>query len=344
MQGKWNDKIFGINQSRFEHLALEIFRFQYANNVIYKRYVDALQIDADAVLSLEQVPFLPISFFKSHAVQSGDFEPEVIFESSGTTGSQKSHHLVRDLLLYEESFLKGFELTYGSVNDWCIIGLLPSYMERKNSSLAYMVEKLVRLTKHTQSGFYLDEYDKLGNVINELETNRQKTLLIGVSFALLDFAEKHELKLRHTIIMETGGMKGRREEMIRKEMHEFLQKRFAVDTIHSEYGMTELLSQAYSKGKGIFNCPPWMKVMIRDEEDPLNVHSGVVSTKSGVRVPLTTQHSALTGAINIVDFANIYSCSFIATDDIGKLYPDGSFEVLGRMDGSDLRGCSLLVV
>ena len=349
MQGEWNDKIFKVNDNNFEPLALEIFRFQYSNNAIYRSYIQALKVDVSSVLTLAKIPFLPISFFKSYPVQSGEFEPQAIFESSGTTSSEKSQHRIRYLSLYEQSFLKGFELIYGPITDWCIIGLLPSYLERENSSLVYMVNKLIQLSRKLQSGFYLDDYDKLINTINEVETKQQKTLLIGVSFALIDFAEKyfssvHRRQLLHTTIMETGGMKGRKQEILRQELHEFLQEKFEIDVIHSEYGMSELLSQAYSIKKGIFHCPPWMKILIRDEEDPLNVQSGVLSSESGVGVPLTTQHSPLTGGINIIDFANIYSCSFIATDDVGKLYPGGSFEVLGRMDGSDLRGCSLLVL
>lgn len=325
MSLQWNDKVFGVKEG-FEASALDVFKFQYENNPVYSAYVHALKVDPGGVQSLEQIPFLPVRFFKTHDIKTSLFEPAAIFESSGTSGSINSRHLMKDLSLYEESFTKGFELFYGPVKEWCIIGLLPSYLERKNSSLVYMVDKLIHLSEHPQSGFYLDEFGKLAAVLNELEKYQQKTLLIGVTFALLDFVEKHSLPLKHTIIMETGGMKGRREEMIRPAVHDLLKKAFHVPLIHSEYGMTELLSQAYSKGEGVFNCPPWMKVLMRDEEDPFVVnHSG-------------------SGTINIIDLANIYSCSFIATDDIGKLNSDGSFEVLGRVDGSDLRGCSLLVV
>jgi hypothetical protein len=237
-----------------------------------------------------------------------------------------SRHYINDLLLYEESFLKGFEMFYGPVTDYCILGLLPSYLERENSSLVYMVDKLVEKSGHPQSDFYLDEYEKLSSTIVELERKKQKALLIGVTFALLDFAEQFPIPLQYTTIMETGGMKGRRKEMIREELHTVLKNAFAIDSIHSEYGMTELLSQAYSRGDGIFKTPPWMKILARDEEDPLLVKQ----TGSGI--------------INVIDLANIHSCSFIATDDAGKIYEDVSFEVLGRVDGSDLRGCSLLVV
>ena len=333
MPGQWNHKIFGVKEENFKELALEVFNFQQENNPVYKAYLQALKINPQLVLSIDQIPFLPVSFFKSHDVQTTLYDPQAVFESSGTSGSINSRHLVKDISLYEDSFTKGFELFYGPVKDYCIIGLLPSYLERRDSSLVYMTEKLIHLSEHPQSGFYLDEYEKLFAVLNELEKHQQKTLLIGVTFALLDFAEKYSLPLHHTVVMETGGMKGRREEMIRKEVHVILKHSFSADRIHSEYGMTELLSQAYSKGEGIFNCPPWMKVLVRDEEDPLLITVSRFETVT-----------PLTGAINIIDLANIYSCSFIATDDVGKLYPDGSFEVLGRMDGSDLRGCSLMVI
>ena len=325
MNSQWIDKVFGVQKDSFEATAVEIFRFQYENNPVYKDYVNALQIDIAKLERIEQIPFLPIQFFKTHAIKTLDFDPVILFESSGTTGSVNSKHLVKDISLYEKSFTKGFELFYGPVNEWCILGLLPSYLERKNSSLVYMIDKLIERSEHPQSDFYLYEYEKLFAVLNELEKRKQKTLLIGVTFALLDFAEKFSLPLRSTIIMETGGMKGRREELIRDEVHEILKRSFKASSIHSEYGMTELLSQAYSNGNGVFQCPPWMRIIIRDEEDPLKIKKG-------------------SGVINVIDLANIHSCSFIATDDLGKLYSDGSFEVLGRMDNSDIRGCSLLSI
>ncbi|MFI5130752.1 MAG: acyl transferase [Chitinophagales bacterium] len=345
--GKYNHKILSENFRDFESVALEVFRFQYENNPVYHEYVNALQVRPSAVQSVIQIPFLPIRFFKSHSIQTTQFDPEVVFESSGTTGSINSRHLIRDLSLYEKSFTTGFERVYGSLKDWCIIGLLPSYTERENSSLVYMVNSLVKQSGHPNSGFYLDEYDMLSETLVNLEKSKQKTILIGVTFALLDFAEKYPVRLNQTIVMETGGMKGRRQEMIREEVHDQLKKSFNIPVIHSEYGMTELLSQAYSKADGIFHCSPWMKVMIRDDEDPLsvvNLQSAVSSPQS--KRPLTTHHSSLTvcGAINIIDLANIYSCSFIATDDAGKLHNDGSFEVLGRLDNSDLRGCSLMTI
>ena len=337
MSNQWNDKIFEVNGAGFEKLALEIFNFQYRQNAVYKAYADMIKLKPDKVANLTQIPFLPIRFFKTHAVKTTEFEPQIIFESSGTTQSLNSHHFIKDIELYKQSFAKAFELFYDPVNEWCIIGLLPSYLERKtrlptgmNSSLVFMVNELIRQSHHPQSGFYLNEYERLGSMLTELEKTSQKTILIGVSFALLDFAEQYSLPLRNTVILETGGMKGRRREIVRQELHNILKEKFAVDVIHSEYGMTELLSQAYSRGDGIFYCPPWMKVMIRDEEDPL-----LIKFEPGMQI---------SGAMNIIDLANIYSCSFIATDDAGRLYPDGSFEVLGRIDNSDIRGCSLMAM
>lgn len=326
MEGEWNHKIFTVKEAGFDDLALEIFRFQYANNNIYRSFTDAVGCSPKAVDCIEKIPFLPVRFYKSHQVITTQFEPEAVFESSGTTGMINSRHYVKELALYQESFLKGFELFYGQVSDWCIIGMLPSYLERKGSSLVYMVNELINLSRHPMSGFYLDEYDQLAAVLTELEKRRQKTLLIGVTFALLDLAEKMSMPLEHTLIMETGGMKGRRKEMIREEVHEQLMKSFSTVAIHSEYGMTELLSQAYSQVNGLFNSPPWMKILLRDDEDPFR---------------LIRQGS---GTINVIDLANIWSCSFIATDDAGRIKNNDGFEVLGRVDSSDLRGCSLLVV
>ena len=332
MKSEWNDKIFNVDQEHLQGLALEIFRFQYEHTPIYREYVDALGVKPLSVATITDIPFLPIRFFKSHAVQAGNFEPALIFESSGTTGSINSRHLVKDAGLYQQSFTRGFERFYGPPSDWCIIGLLPSYLERQHSSLVYMVNELVRMSGNPQSGFYLNEYEKLARVLAELEEKGQPTLLIGVTFGLLDFAEREHLPvLRHTIVMETGGMKGRRRELIRQEVHEILSAAFHQPLIHSEYGMTELLSQAYSKGNGFFSCPPWMKVLVRDEADPLTISDALPG-------------KPLTGAVNIIDLANVYSCSFIATDDAARLHPDGSFEILGRLDNSDIRGCSLMVI
>jgi phenylacetate-coenzyme A ligase PaaK-like adenylate-forming protein len=350
MNCEWPDKIFSVTSAEFQSLALEIFHFQYQNNRIYREFAEALKIRPSSVNTLENIPFLPISFFKSDEIKTGEFSPEMIFESSGTTGSIRSRHLVKDKAIYIKSFIAAFEKNFGAINEYCIIGLLPSYQERNESSLVFMVNELIKRSKHPHSGFFLNEFEKLKDVLTELENIKQKTILIGVTFALLDLAEKYPMPLRNTVIMETGGMKGRRVEMTRTEVHEILKKAFGKNEIHSEYGMTELLSQAYSKGSGLFHSPPWMKVLVRDEEDPMNVQSLVGSSESVVQSQepvsqLTTPDSRLStisGAINIIDLANIYSCSFIATDDAGKLYADGSFEVLGRMDGSDLRGCSLM--
>ena len=332
---KYDHKIFTLDNTNFESTAIQVFRFQYHNNSVYHDYTNALGVDPTLVQSLTQIPFLPIRFFKTHLVVSTVFDPAIIFESSGTTGSVNSRHVVKDLSLYKKSFTLGFEKFYGPVKDYCVIGLLPSYLERGGSSLVYMVNELINESGHSQSGFYLNEYDKLSETLTRLEEAKQKTILVGVTFALLDFAEQKRLELKHTTIMETGGMKGRREVMVREEVHKHLRDAFNVPSIHSEYGMTELLSQAYSKGEGIFQNPAWMKVVIRDDEDPLSV----VSRESSV-----VSRQSVQGAINIIDLANIYSCSFIATDDVGRLYDDGSFEVSGRMDNSDVRGCSLMLV
>lgn len=321
---QWNHKIFDSKRGDFPDITLEIFRFQYENNPVYRSFTDALHIDHKQVKDIGHIPFLPVSFFKSGSIKTTSFEPEAVFESSGTTGGTLSKHFIKHLSVYEESFERGFDHFYGQPGDWCILGLLPSYLERKNSSLVYMVDRLIKSTRHLRSGFFLDDHEKLAAVIAELEKQQQKTLLIGVTFALLDFAEKFSIPLKYTTIIETGGMKGRREEMIRQELHEKLKIAFSVQAIHSEYGMTELLSQAWSGGKGIFKTPSWMKILVREDEDPFSVQA------KGK------------GIINVIDLANVYSCSFIATDDAGKINDDGSFEVLGRVDGSDLRGCSLM--
>ena len=326
-------RIFSTAEDSFSALALDVFRYQHAQNSFYRSYCDLLRIDPTTVLSPENIPFLPIQFFKSAEIKTGEFTPELIFESSGTTGSVNSRHLVKEKEIYEESFLKGFDLFYGSHKNLCIIGLLPSYLERQNSSLVYMVKELIERSENPDSGFYLYDTEKLKGLLQKNEAAKQPTLLIGVTYALLDFAEQFPMPLQYTTIMETGGMKGRREELTRNEVHSILQKAFATENIHSEYGMTELLSQAYSKEKGIFFCPPWMRICLRSEDDPFDIK---FKAKQGERPS--------TGAINIIDLANLYSCSFIATDDAGKLYADGSFELLGRLDNSDIRGCSLLAL
>ncbi len=320
-------KIFEINNNdSFEKEAIALFQFQYNNNDVYKQWCNLIGADIQKIKHCSQIPFLPISFFKTHTVASGSFTPELIFESSKTTGMQSSQHLVKDKSIYEKSFEKAFEMFYGKIEGWCVLGLLPSYLERGNSSLVYMVQKLIEQSQHKQSGFYLNEFDKLYKVLQQLEANKQPTLLIGVTFALLDFAQQYQLPLQHTTVMETGGMKGRREELTRNEVHNILQQAFQCKNIHSEYGMTELLSQAYAIQEGKFICPPWMKAFVRNEDDPLQVQ------------PYGK------GVLNIIDLANIHSCSFIATDDVATIHHNNSFEVHGRMDNSDIRGCSLMVV
>ncbi|MDT0606659.1 acyl transferase [Croceitalea rosinachiae] len=321
-------RIFNINNdAEFEQVALKAFQYQFENNDVYQKFCKHLKLDIKAVKTFGDIPFLPISFFKSKRVISTDKNIEAVFTSSGTTGVQTSKHHVSDLSIYEQSYRKAFDQFYGNMNDYCILALLPSYLEREGSSLIYMVDDLIKKSGHPKSGFYLNETNALIDTLKDLETKNMKTLLIGVSFALLDLAESYSLNLKNTLVMETGGMKGRRKEMIRSELHEVLKKGFGVSEIHSEYGMTELLSQAYSSGNGRFNCPPWMKVLTRDTEDPLSV-----------------QKNGKTGGINIIDLANFNSCAFIATQDLGKTFEDGSFEILGRFDHSDIRGCNLMVI
>lgn len=313
------------NLQDFETKALEVFAFQAENNRVYQDFIKHLGIDRSRISSLEQIPFLPISFFKSHAVVSGAAPTAITFSSSGTTGSTTSQHLVSDLSLYENSFLNAFQLFYGDISKYTLLALLPSYAEREGSSLIYMVDHLIAKAE-AGSGYYLYNHQELADHLNQLKTAKKKVILIGVTYALLDFVEQFEIHFPELIVMETGGMKGKRKEMVREELHETLCKGFGVDRIHSEYGMTELLSQAYSKGNGIFECPPWMHIQIRDTNDPLQL---VARGK--------------TGGINVIDLANINSCAFIATQDLGRINTDGTFEVLGRFDHSDIRGCNLMV-
>jgi hypothetical protein len=313
--------------TEFNKNALEIFRFQAAHNLVYKKFINLLNVNINAVNRIEQIPFLPIQFFKSHKIVSSPKKEQQIFLSSGTTGSIQSKHYVTDLSLYEDSFTKGFQQFYGAIEDYTVLALLPSYLEREGSSLIYMVNNFIQKSKNPKSGFYLNNLDELSQNLIEIDKNNQKVLLIGVSFALLNLVEKHQFNLKNTIVMETGGMKGRRKELIRAELHKVLSEGFGVKYIHSEYGMTELLSQAYSKGNGIFECPPWMKVLTRDTEDALTI---LPNGKSG--------------GINVIDLANSNSCSFIATQDLGKTYSNNTFEVIGRFDNSDIRGCNLLVL
>lgn len=320
--------IFTIStKKQFEKIALQVFRFQYENNLIYKEFVDYLKIEVSKIKMVKQIPFLPIQFFKTAKVVSNNNLIQKTFTSSGTTGLQTSTHFVTDIELYKESYRKSFSQFYGTIEDYVILALLPSYLEREGSSLIYMVEDLIKKTNHPESGFYLHNHEELITKLIRLDAEGQNVILIGVTYALLDLIESRKFQLKNTLIMETGGMKGKRKEMIREEVHEKLCQGFGVTAIHSEYGMTELLSQAYSLGNGLFECPAWMQVMIRDTEDALSyVDDGK------------------TGGINVIDLANINSCSFIATQDLGKKNPNNSFEVLGRFDNSDIRGCNLMVI
>ncbi|MCF2874854.1 MULTISPECIES: acyl transferase [unclassified Tenacibaculum] len=322
------DQVFNIqSREEFNNVALSIFKHQFKNNKVYRSFCDLLYIHPSDVQTIEQIPFLPIQFFKTRKVISSIDEVQETFSSSGTTGTITSKHLVTDLSWYETSYLKGFEYFYGNIEDYTVLALLPNYLERKGSSLIYMVDDLIKRSKQPESGFYLNNLSELAKKLKELDKKGNKILLIGVSFALLDLVEQYDFELNNTIIMETGGMKGRRKELIRNELHQILGKGFGVEKIHSEYGMTELLSQGYSKGNGIFNCPPWMQILTRDTEDPL-----------------TTLPKGTSGGINVIDLANYNSCSFIATQDLGKVYPDHSFEIIGRFDNSDIRGCNLMVL
>jgi phenylacetate-coenzyme A ligase PaaK-like adenylate-forming protein len=321
------DSIFRIRtKSDFLSLTLNVFAYQYNNNKVYKEFVTLLGKDPVSVKAFSDIPFLPVELFRNHKIISGERPVEIIFESSGTTGVIPGRHYVNDLKLYERSFEEAFSLFYGDPENYLIIALLPSYTEREGSSLVYMADKLIRKSHLPGSGFYKGKPDALLNAIRKGKKLGARILLLGVSFALLDLAESESPDLSGVIIMETGGMKGRRKELTRSELHTILKEKLNVDTIHSEYGMTELMSQAYSSGNGIFYSPPWMKVVIRDPQDPLCLYD----------------QPGKTGGINIIDLANLNSCSFIATGDLGKLHEDGGFEVLGRFDNSDIRGCNLM--
>jgi len=320
--------IFSIkNNKEFVKTALKVFRFQYENNLVYQEFCDLLKVDANQVKTLDKIPFLPIEFFKSHKILSSKNPVEIIFTSSGTTSKNTSSHFITDVSIYEQSYLQGFASFYGNIENYAVLALLPSYLERTDSSLIYMVEDLIRKSNHPESGFYLHNYEELAEKLISLDHSGQNILLIGVTYALLNLTENHKFKLKNTFVMETGGMKGKRKEVIREELHQILQNGFGVSSIHSEYGMTELLSQAYSTGGGFFETPPWMQILIRDTEDALTL------VKNGK-----------TGGINVIDLANFNSCSFIATQDLGKKYDNNSFEVLGRFDNSDIRGCNLMVL
>lgn len=327
------EEVWNNPNAAFNEKALALFNYQYQHNALYAAYCRALHIRDTDVHTIEQIPFLPISFFKSHRVVSGNWPVQLYFESSGTTGTQNSRHWIKDVAIYKKSFTLGFEQFYCRPQQYCIIGLLPSYLQQGHSSLVYMVNELISISGVQGSGFYLDEWDALQQQIQYNEKHHIPTLLIGVTYALLHFAEQYPQPLKNTIVMETGGMKGRRKEITREEVHAILQKQWQLDAIHSEYGMTELLSQAYSSGKGIFFPTATMKVLIRATDDPFDVAAQPPQNKASIN-----------GAINIIDLANIYSCAFIATEDLGRLYTNSSFEPMGRIDNSDIRGCSLLAL
>jgi phenylacetate-coenzyme A ligase PaaK-like adenylate-forming protein len=322
------NEIFEIaSRTAFEKASLAVFRHQYRHNKVYREFCEHLRVAPSDVNKCHEIPFLPITFFKTMKIVANSMPSEMVFTSSGTTGDLTSKHYVTDVELYRKSYLKAFVRCYGPINDYCILALLPSYLEREGSSLIFMVADIIDKSRHPESGFYLNDLEGLALKLERLDAQGTQVLLIGVSFALLDLVEKHRFKLHNTTVMETGGMKGRRRELIREELHDILQKGFGVARIHSEYGMTELLSQAYSKGNGIFNTPPWMEILIRDTEDPLKI-----------------LERGRTGGINVIDLANVNSCSFIATQDLGKSYENGSFEIMGRFDHSDIRGCNLMVL
>ena len=310
--------------SSFEEAALQVFAYQYEHTLVYRQFCDSMKRTPALVKSIRDIPFLPVQFFKSHEVIAEGFTAQKVFESSTTSGAIPSRHMVADIELYEQSYLKAFEIFYGDPAQYCFLALLPSYLDRGTSSLLYMADDLIKRSNNELSGFINKDFEELKNRIESAKKQGQQIFLLGVTYALLDFGEAYQIDLSGSIVMETGGMKGRRQEMTREELHGTLQKAFNVTAIHSEYGMTELLSQAYSAGEGIFRCPPWMRLLTRDPYDPMSFVSGQ------------------TGAINIIDLANLYSCSFLSVSDLGRVYEDGSFEVLGRMDNADIRGCNLM--
>lgn len=314
------------SRKEFHKVAMKVYRFQYENNIVYRQFCDLVDKTPQNVKTLTEIPFLPIEFFKTKDILSSKDPIATTFTSSGTTGMITSKHHVTDLEYYDMSFNQAFSNFYGNIENYAVLALLPSYLQRGGSSLIYMIDDLIKGSKHPDSGFYLDNYQELANKLNELDQQGTNVILIGVTYALLDLIEMQQFTLKNTIVMETGGMKGRRKEMIREELHQILTQGFGVNKIHSEYGMTELLSQGYSLGDGIFETPPWMDILIRDPQDPF-----------------TYQQTGKTGGVNVIDLANINSVSFIATQDLGKKYEDGTFEILGRFDHADIRGCNLLV-
>jgi len=315
------------SETEFNQHALALFQYQYENNDIYRSFCERLQINKNNISTIYQIPFLPISFFKTHDVKTGNFEPELEFWSSKTTGGERSRHLIKEVALYERSFLNGFEYFYGKPEEYCFLALLPNYLEQKHSSLIYMMNRLISGSKYKESGFYLNNFEELFEKIILLKEKKIPAILFGVSFALLDFAEKFTFEFPDLLVFETGGMKGRRAEIVKEELHNILCNAFGVKEIHSEYGMCELLSQAYSKGKNLFAPPPWMKLLLRDEKDPFCCNP-----------------TLSTGVINVIDFANVNSCAFIATDDLGKCANNELIEILGRLDFAQIRGCNLLYV
>lgn len=319
--------ILTVTEQSFEQTTLELFQYQYQHNSIYKQFIDLLKIKPESINVIEKIPFLPISFFKNFEVKTGNWTPKTIFTSSGTSGQVTSQHFVKDLDLYEKITTQGFYHFYESIKNYSVLALLPAYLEREGSSLVYMAKYFIELSKHDNSDFFLYNYDALVQQLKHNQKENIPTLLLGVSFALWDLAEQFPMDLSKTIIMETGGMKGRRKEITRQELHGIFTHAFKTQHIHSEYGMTELLSQGYSKGEGIFYPSPTMKIFTREITDPFSM-----------------QKKGKVGGVNIIDLANIDSCSFIATDDLGKVYNDGSFEILGRFDNSDIRGCNLMVI
>ena len=316
------ERIFSITtQEQFQSVAMDVFHFQAEHCAVYAQYLRLIGVEPASVTRIEDIPMLPIELFKSHDIYSAATPPQVVFTSSATTGMSVSRHMVADLAIYERDFTQSFRLFYGDIEQWSVYGLLPNYLERTGSSLVYMVDRLIR--KAGGGGFYLHDYEKL---IADMEADNRPKILIGVTYALLDLAEQYAPKLNNTVVMETGGMKGRRKEMSKEELHTVLCSAFGVERIHSEYGMAELMSQGYSTGEGLFASPPWMRVLVRDINDPF-----------------THLEAGRRGAIDIIDLGNLYSCSFIATQDVGVAYADNSFRIEGRVTDADIRGCNLLV-
>ena len=314
------------DEASFQEVALQVFRDQSKQVKVYREYLYAIKVNPLTVSRWEDIPYLPIEFFRTREVIKDGLNAQVIFQSSGSTSAQSSKHFVADTQVYIESFIRGFHKNYGSISQYALLALLPSYLQKGDSSLVYMTDHLIQDSKNSFSGFYLDDYISLSKALNTLKDHRHKTILLGVSYALLDLVEQFPMQFRELIIMETGGMKGRRKELVKEELHAILKSGFGVEKIHSEYGMTELLSQAYSSGEGIYHCQPWMKVRIREMNDPFHFFD-----------------HGKTGGVCVTDLANVNSCAFIATQDLGRLYPNGSFEILGRFDDAEARGCNLLV-